>query len=103
MGQQNVDVAAGGQATSVAAADDDVVVRVQVFDLSSQKFFHVLDFLSGDSELEVVEMLEADLLTLRQARLVFQLKKTFSFKCSFLGTRKSPKLLTLDLSSSNQT
>ena len=74
VGQQNVDVAAGGQATSVAAADDDVVVRVQVFDLSRQKFFHVLDFLSGDSELEVIEMLEADLLTLRQARLVFQLK-----------------------------
>ena len=79
MSQEDVDVATGGQATTVAAADDDVVVRVQVFDLAHEKFFNLLDFLSRDPKFEVVEMFQADLLTLSQARLVLPLKEFKSF------------------------
>lgn len=74
MSQEDVYIATGRKASSVAPANRDAEPRIQLSNRFLQNFFNFLNFLPRDSFFKVVKMFEANFLPFRQAVLMLLLK-----------------------------
>ena len=74
MSQQNVNVSTGRQSSSVASANGDFVLWIQIVDFFSQNFLDLLDLFPRNSQLEIIKMLQSNFLAFGQRFLVRFLK-----------------------------